>query len=88
MQSKHAEVARLTYLKNIARCEAIHGSVRSDSNLFDGEDVSGDANALDGEVNVTGLAHCISHNTDKVDRRFFGYYSTQRTKLVDKYSYA
>ena len=29
MQTKHAEVARLTYAKNIARCETIHGSMRS-----------------------------------------------------------
>lgn len=46
------------------------------------DDVDGDQ-----KVNVTGLAHCISHNTDKVDRRFFGYYSTQRNNLLAKYSY-
>ena len=79
MQAKHAEVARLTYAKNISRCEAIHGRVRQDAFT--------DALDDDEEVNATGLAHCISHNTDKVDRRFFGYYSTQRSNLVSKYSY-
>ena len=79
MQTRHAEVARLTYAKNISRCEAIHGSVRLDS--YSKED------AADSQVNETGLAHCISHNTDKVDRRFFGYYSTQRLNLVNKYVY-
>ena len=79
MQKKHAEVSRLTYAKNISRCEAIHGRVRSD--LF--------VDALDDEVsvNATGLVHCISHNTDKVDRRFFGYYATQRNNLVNKYTF-
>ena len=76
---KHAEVARLTYIKNISRCEAIHGSVRNDAFL--------DVDGLEDQVNATGLAHCISHNTDKIDRRFFGYYSTQKDNLVQKYSY-
>lgn len=71
-------MARLTYAKNIARCELIHGSVREDTVLGD---------MPEDEVNVTGLAHCISHNTDKVERRFFGYYATQRNNLVNKYSY-
>ena len=84
MQTKHAEVARLTYAKNIARCETIHGSMRSAEFLEEDGDGMSD---LDNQVNVTGLAHCISHNTDKVDRRFFGYYSTQRNNLVHKYSY-
>lgn len=80
MQKKHAEVARLTYAKNISRCEMIHGRVRRDGFIFDElED--------DEDVNITALAHCISHNTDKVDRRFFGYYSTQRNNLVAKYAY-
>ena len=87
MQSKHAEVARLTYAKNIARCESIHGTVRRDA-AFHQDDVDRSSGSdLDGEVNVTGLAHCISHNTDKVDRRFFGYYATQRNNLVNKYIY-
>ena len=30
MQEKHAEVARLTYAKNISRCTNIHGSVPSE----------------------------------------------------------
>lgn len=34
------------------------------------------------EYNATALAHCISHNTDKVDRRFFGYYNNQKIKLA------
>ena len=34
------------------------------------------------EYNPTALAHCISHNTDKVDRRFFGYYNNQKIKLA------
>ena len=87
MQVKHAEVARLTYSKNIARCESIHGRVRDseDSALFDDLDRtdSSDSNG----INTTGLAHCISHNTDKIDRRFFGLYSQQRSNLVNKYSY-
>ena len=82
MQKKHAEVARLTYAKNISRCELIHGTVRNDSLIEDDE-----AADIDSNVNYTGLAHCISHNTDKVDRRFFGYYSTQHNNLVQKYSY-
>ena len=83
MQTKHAEVARLTYAKNIARCESIHGTVRKDAYFQDGSEMTD----LGEEVNVTGLAHCISHNTDKVDRRFFGYYTTQRNNLVQKYAY-
>ena len=79
MQKKHAEVARITYAKNISRCEAIHGNVRLDP--LSNEDLA------DSPVNETGLAHCISHNTDKVDRRFFGYYSTQKNNLVNKYAY-
>ena len=31
MQTKHAEIARLTYAKNISRCEQIHGRVRQDA---------------------------------------------------------
>ena len=73
----------MTYAKNISRCEQIHGTVRNNSFI---EDDSERAD-LDSEVNATGLAHCISHNTDKVDRRFFGYYTTQRNNLVQKYEY-
>ena len=68
MQMKHAEVGRLTYARNIAKCEKIHGNVlqfdQFDKETSDHQD-----------VDTTGLAHCITHNTDKVDRRFFGYYS-------------
>lgn len=39
------------------------------------------------DYNATALAHCISHNTDKVDRRFFGYYNNQRIKLAQKYQF-
>lgn len=82
MQEKHAEVARLTYAKNISRCTNIHGNVPTESEQegFDEE--------ADDSLNAVGLVRCISHNTDKVDRRFFGYYSTQRTNLVNKYSYS
>ena len=73
MQEKHAEVARLTYAKNISRCTLIHGNVpqisdETEENLDDDDE--------ENNLNVTGLARCISHNTDKVDRRFFGYYAT------------
>ena len=80
MQFKHAEVARLTYAKNIQRCLSIHGNVPEQE-----EDQSMEE---DTDLNVTGLARCISHNTDKVDRRFFGYYSTQRGNLVNKYEFS
>ena len=33
-----------------------------------------------------GLVHCLSHNTDKIDRRFFGYYHSQRQNLALKYT--
>mmetsp|Transcript_7323 Transcript_7323/g.8500 ORF Transcript_7323/g.8500 Transcript_7323/m.8500 type:complete len:86 (+) Transcript_7323:162-419(+) len=35
MQAKHAEVARLTFAKNISRCEAIHGRVKRDDMVDD-----------------------------------------------------
>jgi hypothetical protein len=57
-------VARLTYAKNIQRCIAIHGGPQEEE----------EANS-EVEYNPTALSHCISHNTDKVDRRFFGYYN-------------
>jgi hypothetical protein len=63
MQSKHAEVGRLTYTKNIQRCLNIHGTPNTEG-------------LQDEDLNPVGLAHCISHNTDKVDRRFFGYYGS------------
>ncbi|TNV79017.1 hypothetical protein FGO68_gene2122 [Halteria grandinella] len=74
MQQKHVEVGRLTYTKNIQRCLSIHGGPSND------EDVESD-------YNPTSLAHCISHNTDKVDRRFFGYYNNQKIKLSQKYQF-
>jgi hypothetical protein len=72
MQAKHVEVARLTYSKNIQRCLSIHGGPSSSPQEED-EELG---------YNPTALAHCISHNTDKVDRRFFGYYNNQRIKLA------
>ena len=72
MQAKHVEVARLTYSKNIQRCLSIHGCPSSSQQEED-EDLG---------YNPTALAHCLSHNTDKVDRRFFGYYNNQRIKLA------
>jgi hypothetical protein len=63
MQTKHAEVSRLTYAKNIQRCEQIYGHATVDS-------------YESGELNAVGLQHCIMHNTDKIDRRFFGYYGS------------
>ena len=71
MQEKHAEVSRLTYAKNISRCLKIHGNVQPIQ-----EDEDTELDDSDETLNVTGLARCISHNTDKVDRRFFGYYSS------------
>jgi len=65
LQQKHVEVARLTYSKNIQRCLSIHGGPSTQQAEPDEEL----------EYNPTALAHCISHNTDKVDRRFFGYYN-------------
>ena len=68
MMQKHSEVSRLTLARNIARCEKIHGRVPS-------YELLNDLSLEDGEVNAAELAHCITHNTDKIDRRFFGYYS-------------
>ena len=68
MQQKHAEVSRLTFARNIARCEKIHGQVPNYEHLID-------LQLEDGQINAAELAHCITHNTDKIDRRFFGYYS-------------
>ena len=80
MQYKHAEVARLTYAKNIQRCLSVHGNLPEDGEERLTEE--------DSDLNETGLARCISHNTDKVDRRFFGYYSTQRGNLINKYEFS
>lgn len=77
MQQKHVEVGRLTYSKNIQRCLSIHGGPSSDS----------DSSNEEADYNATALAHCISHNTDKVDRRFFGYYNNQKIKLSQKYQF-
>jgi len=41
----------------------------------------------DEECNPVGLEHCILHNTDKVDRRFFGIYGSQRQNLDNKYAF-
>lgn len=81
MQQKHLEVARLTYSKNIQRCLSIHGGPSSSSSIEDND--SNDEDSLG--YNPTALLHCISHNTDKVDRRFFGYYNNQKVKLSQKY---
>jgi hypothetical protein len=83
MQQKHVEVARLTYSKNIQRCLSIHGGPSSYSSSNDDEQGSNE----ELEYNPTALAHCISHNTDKVDRRFFGYYNNQKIKLAGKYAF-
>jgi len=72
MQQRHTEVARLTYSKNIQRCLNIHGNPDNEE---------------DGEVDAVALAHCITHNTDKIDRRFFGYYSNQKLSLVNKFMF-
>jgi hypothetical protein len=80
MQQKHVEVARLTYSKNIQRCLSIHGGPSASTESSEGE---ADEESLG--YNPTALAHCISHNTDKVDRRFFGYYNNQKNKLSQKY---
>ncbi|CDW80820.1 UNKNOWN [Stylonychia lemnae] len=77
MQQKQVEVARLTYAKNIQRCLSIHGSIGS------GEGMSNDEQPeAFKDYDPVGLAHCITHNTDKVDRRFFGYYNNQKLRLI------
>ena len=76
LQTKHAEVTRLTYLKNIERCLSINSGGISRAALRD--DSEG--------VKWSELVQCITHNTDKVDRRFFGYYSNTKMKMVNKYS--
>eukprot|EP00347_Sterkiella_histriomuscorum_P003353 403364618 len=87
MQATHAEVARLTYAKNIQRCLSIHGNIGNTEDLNIGEDSSEDQPQAFKDYDPVGLAHCISHNTDKVDRRFFGYYNNQRLRLINKYSF-
>lgn len=72
MQKKHAEVTRLTYSKNVQKCEQIHGAPSAEA-------------YESGQLDAVGLAHCLLHNTDKVDRRFFGYYGSQRQSLAAKY---
>lgn len=54
----------------------IHGQVSSES-----EDLDQSA------FNPMALSHCITHNTHKVDRRFFGYYNNQKQNLMDKYTF-
>jgi hypothetical protein len=61
-------------MKNIQRCLSIHGGPSSAPSKEEELD-----------YNPTALLHCISHNTDKVDRRFFGYYNNQKMKLAAKY---
>ena len=80
MHKKHAEVTRLTYTKNIQRCMQIHANGASSKEALVSDD--GD----DQKADWAGLAHCIEHNTDKVDRRFFGYYNNIKMKTVNKYS--
>lgn len=63
MQKKHAEVTRLTYARSIAKCQQNHGTATFDS-------------YESGELQPLKLMHCLMHNTDKVDRRFFGYYGS------------
>ena len=40
----------------------------------------------DSKVEWSELVQCIEHNTDKVDRRFYGYYSSKKMKMVGKYT--
>ena len=70
----------MTYSKNIQRCLSIHGGPSQSLTSADEQESNEDI-----EYNATALAHCISHNTDKVDRRFFGYYNNQKIKLLNKY---
>ena len=77
LQHKHAEITRLTYSKNIARCMQIHLDVTAKGQIKDSEDENKD---------WPGLVNCIEHNTDKVDRRFFGYYNNLKMKMVNKYT--
>ena len=91
MQTSHVEVARLTYAKNIQRCLSIHGSIGSEDAVdINSDSVSNSTGLKDQpepfrDYDPVGLMHCITHNTDKVDRRFFGYYNNQRLRLVNKY---
>ena len=78
MQREHAEVARLTYAKNIARCMQIHA---------DGAQTKSALTEDNPAIKWTDLAHCIQHNTDKVDRRFFGYYSNEKQRLLNKFQH-
>ena len=75
MHKKHFEVTRLTYTKNITRCMQIHADASSKEGLQD-----------DNQADWAALAHCIEHNTDKVDRRFFGYYNNMKMKMINKYT--
>ena len=92
MQRAHAEVTRLTYARSIARCLEIHADGATsaealpDDRDFDLNRYEGLESTADQKVSWPELAHCIEHNTDKVDRRFFGYYSNQQMKLINKYS--
>jgi predicted secreted Zn-dependent protease len=69
----------MTFARNVARCEKIHGVVPKYDQLSESIGEEG--------PNMTELAHCITHNADKIDRRFFGYYSSQKESLVKKYAY-
>ena len=64
-QHQHCEVSRLTYAKNISKCLEIHAEGLSKQSLKD-----------DSKVDWPKLVQCIEHNTDKIDRRFFGYYNS------------
>ena len=68
-------MTRLTYSKNIQRCLSIHAGTQTAESLSDSSR----------SVQWQELVQCIEHNTDKVDRRFFGYYNNQKMKLVNKY---
>ena len=82
MQKRHAEVTRLTYSRNIARCLEIHADGATSAESLPMDNGVDDPNS---KVKWAELANCIEHNTDKVDRRFFGYYPNQKSKLIDKY---
>ena len=67
LHKKHCEVTRITYSRNILKCMQIHANVNEVESLRDDDD--------NNHVDWPALANCVLHNTDKVDRRFFGYYN-------------
>lgn len=84
MHHKHCEVSRLTFGKNMTRCLQIHANSATIDTLED--DPVGNEKANHKAIDWNGLVHCIEHNTDKIDRRFFGYYNNHKMNLVTKYA--